>query len=72
MALSRLSGGGYVGSIVALEDLLSALVGQGSQPAIVVNLDRCCAVQPLRRRIQGFIDRRFYRRKYDARKTLKA
>ena len=65
--------GMYVGSIVVLEGLLSALPGQGSQLGIVVSTLTVAALfNPLRRRTQGFIDRRFYRRKYDARKTLEA
>jgi hypothetical protein len=61
----------YVGLVVALQYVFRALTGGGSQLVIVASTLAIAALfSPLRRRIQAFIDRRFYRSKYDARKTL--
>jgi len=61
----------YVGGVVGLQRLLSPLFGESNQFAVVVSTLAIAALfNPLRRRIQSFIDPRFYRRKYDARKTL--
>ncbi len=65
----------YFGGVTATQAIFRALTGQEQQPqlAVVISTLLIAALfNLLRRRIQSFIDRRFYRSKYDARKTLEA
>jgi hypothetical protein len=80
-ALTALLAVGYVGSIMVLQGIgnlifqapFRALIGQESQLATVAaTLVIAALFTPLRHRLQSFIDKRFYRSKYDTRKTLEA
>jgi hypothetical protein len=74
-ALTALLAVVYFGGVTATQTIFRTLTGQQQQPqlaAVVSTLVIAALFNPLRRRIQAFTDRRFYRRKYDAAKTLEA
>ncbi len=61
----------YIAGVIALEGLAQALTGQTSDLAIAVaTLAVAALFNPWRHRVQGFIDQRFYRRRYDATRIL--
>jgi len=65
----------YLGGVATTQAIFRGLTGQEQQPQLAVVISTlviAALFNPLRRRVQAFVDRRFYRRKYDARKTLEA
>ncbi|MGH2377852.1 MAG: hypothetical protein ACRDGT_05195 [Candidatus Limnocylindria bacterium] len=71
-ALTATLGAAYVGSVLLLQTALRPFTG-GSDIAVAVSTLAVVALfQPLRRRIQDWVDRRFYRSRYDAQRTLDA
>jgi hypothetical protein len=65
----------YFGSVVVVQIIFNALTGQEQSSQLTIALSTlviAALFNPLRRRIQAFIDRRFFRRKYDAAQTLAA
>jgi len=65
----------YFGGVAATQAIFRTITGHEEQPQLAVvatTLVIAALFNPLRRRIQSFIDRRFYRRKYDAAKMLEA
>ena len=71
-SLTVILGAAYVGLVLAGQAVFSSFAG-GSNLAIAVSTLVVAALfLPVRARVQRFVDRRFYRRRYDAQRTLEA
>jgi hypothetical protein len=76
-SLTAILAGVYIAGVIGAQALVNAVARKPEQPAspvliVITTLLIAALFQPLRRAIQRFIDRRFYRSKYDTRKTLDA
>lgn len=76
-SLTAILAGVYIAGVIGAQALVNALARKPEQPAspvliVITTLLIAALFQPLRRAIQRFIDRRFYRSKFDTRKTLEA
>jgi hypothetical protein len=71
-ALTVILGAAYAGLVLAGQAVFSSFAGGGDLAIAVSTLVVAALFLPARARVQRFVDRRFYRRRYDARRTLEA